>query len=125
MRTAARVDGSPMSRALHRLQSLASTTATSVVAACVSALLLAWAIESGSRARILLWFEAIASAVTVVMVFVLQHTQTRQELALQRKLDEILRAIPTADNRLINLEGASDEDLEAHAQRYAALKEEE
>src|SRR4029078_7885200 len=108
-----------------RLQSLASTTAASVVAAALSAMILVWAIESGSRARMLLWFEAIASAVTVVMVFVLQHTQTRQELALQRKLDEILRAIPAADNRLINLEGASDEDLEAHGQRYAALKEDE
>ena len=123
MRTAARVGRSPMSRALHFLQSLASTTAASVVAASLSALALAWAVESGSRARILLWFEAIASAVTVVMVFVLQHTQTRQELALQRKLDEILRAIPDADNRLINLEGESDEALQAHEQRYAALKE--
>ena len=123
MRKPPGVNRSPMSMALHRLQSMASTTAASVVAATLSALALAWAIESGSRARILLWFEAIASAVTVVMVFVLQHTQTRQELALQRKLDEILRAIPDADNRLINLEGESDEDLEAHEQRYAALKE--
>lgn len=123
MRTPPSPDGSPMSRTLHRLQSLASTAAASVVAASVCTLLLAWAIESGSRARILLWFEAVASAVTVVMVFVLQHTQTRHELALQRKLDEILRAIPTADNRLINVEGSSTEDLEAHTQRYAALKE--
>jgi low affinity Fe/Cu permease len=114
-----------MSRALHRLQSLASTTAASLVAASLSALILAWAIDSGSRARILLWFEGVASAVTVVMVFVLQHTQTRHELALQRKLDEILRAIPTADNRLINLEGAPEEDLEAHTRRYAAIKEED
>lgn len=124
MRKTPGVNRSPMSMVLHRLQSMASTTAASVVAATLSVLVLVWAIESGSRARILLWFEAIASAVTVVMVFVLQHTQTRQELALQRKLDEVLRAIPTADNRLINLEGASDEDLEAHSERYAALKEE-
>jgi low affinity Fe/Cu permease len=93
------------------------------VTASLSALILAWAVGSGNRTRILLWFEAIASAVTVVMVFVLQHTQTRQELALQRKLDEILRALPTADNRLINVEGASDEDLEAYARRYEALKD--
>ena len=40
------------------------------------------------------------------MVFVIQHTQARAQEATQRKLDEILRASPEADNSLITLEEA-------------------
>ena len=58
----------------------------------------------------------IASAcVTLVMVFAIQHTQSRQQSATQRKLDELLRALPTADNRLIAVEEAPDAELEALA----------
>lgn len=48
---------------------------------------------------------------TLVTVFVLQHTQTRQQDALHHKLDEILHALPGADDRLIKLESASDSEL--------------
>ncbi|MDY7528894.1 MULTISPECIES: low affinity iron permease family protein [unclassified Cryobacterium] len=63
------------------------------------------------------WWENVlyiaSSSVTVVMVFAIQHTQARQQAVTQRKLDELLRAQPTADDRLIALEGASDDELEA------------
>ncbi len=49
------------------------------------------------------------------MVFAIQHTQARQQAAIQRKLDEVLRAITTADDRLIAVEEAPDEELEALA----------
>jgi len=52
---------------------------------------------------------------------VLQHTQGRQQLAIQRKLDEVLHALPTADNRLISLESASEDDLVAVEARHSAL----
>ena len=51
------------------------------------------------------------SMVTVVMLFALQHLQARDESATQRKLDEILRSLPGADNRLIAVEERSDEEL--------------
>ena len=47
------------------------------------------------------------------MVFVIQHTQARAQEATQRKLDEILRASPEADNSLITLEEAPDNELKA------------
>jgi low affinity Fe/Cu permease len=56
---------------------------------------------------------ASSSAVTLVMVFVLQHMQSRLESATQRKLDELLRAVPRADERLIAVEEAADAELEA------------
>ena len=63
------------------------------------------------------WWETVlystASSVTVVMVFAIQHTQQREQLVIQRKLDELLRAQPGADDRLIASEAAPDEELEA------------
>jgi hypothetical protein len=49
------------------------------------------------------WWQVVlsstASAITVVMVFAIQHTRRRQQLVLQRKLDELVRAQPGADDR--------------------------
>ena len=58
-------------------------------------------------------FQTLVAAVTLVMVFVIQHTQARHQAATQRKLDEILRVLPDADNALLALEHASDEELRA------------
>jgi len=71
-------------------------------------------------------FQTLVAALTLAMVFVIQHTQARHQRATQRKLDEILRALPDADNALITLEHASDEELHAtghahHRIRQAAL----
>ena len=109
------------SKTLHGLQELSSKTWAAALAAFASAGVLTWAVASGRPDRILLWFEGAASAVTLVMVFVLQHTQGRQQLAIQRKLDEVLHALPTADNRLISLESASEDDLVAVEARHSAL----
>ena len=54
-----------------------------------------------------------SAAITLVMVFAIQHTQSRQQMATQRKLDELVRSMPTADDRLIAAESASDEELTA------------
>jgi low affinity Fe/Cu permease len=73
-------------------------------------------------------FQTLVAALTLAMVFVIQHTQARQQAATQRKLDEILRALPGADNSLLTLEHASDDELRAagdsHREtRRAALNE--
>jgi low affinity Fe/Cu permease len=54
-------------------------------------------------------FEVSTSSVTLVMVFVIQHTQGREQAATQRKLDELLRAIPGAAESLMMLEEAPQE----------------
>ena len=54
-------------------------------------------------------FEVGTSFVTVMMVLVIQHTQGREQTATQRKLDELLRALPEAESRLMMLEEAPDE----------------
>ena len=56
-------------------------------------------------------FYAIAASVTLVMVFVIQHTQSREQSATQMKLDELIRALPQADDHLVHIEAASDQEL--------------
>lgn len=62
-------------------------------------------------------FEVGTSAVTLMMVFAIQHTQGREQAATQRKLDEILKALPGAADHLMMLEEAPREvmlEVEEH-----------
>ena len=67
-------------------------------------------------------FQTLVAAVTLAMVFVIQHTQSRQQEATQRKLDEILRALPDADNSVISLEHAADEELRAVSRKHRDIR---
>jgi low affinity Fe/Cu permease len=58
------------------------------------------------------WFEAAAAAVTLLMVFTIQHTQAREQAATQRKLDELIRALPGASEKLMMLEEAPKDFLQ-------------
>ena len=63
--------------------------------------------------------------VTFLMVFLVQNTQNRDARALHLKLDELLRSMKDARNKLINLENCSDEEI-AHIERqFQALKKRE
>jgi len=112
------------SRQLHRLNELsASSGATAAAAGVSTAFLLAALLLNGAT----LWltsFEALAAAVTLVMVFALQHTQMRQQAAVQRKLDEILRVLPGADQRLLHLETAPQAELDALDERHGTVRDE-
>jgi low affinity Fe/Cu permease len=68
-------------------------------------------------------FQALVAAITVTMVFVIQHTQARHQAATQRKLDEILRVLPGADNSLITLEHASDSELRATRRQHRQIRQ--
>ena len=57
-------------------------------------------------------FEIGMSALTLLMVTVIQHTQGREQAAAQRKLDELLRSTPLAQSDLIMLEEESDERIQ-------------
>ena len=116
----------PASRVLHGLDWVASRPS---IAVTVVALDLLWVLFSARfefPTRLESVFQTLVAAVTLAMVFVIQHTQAREQAATQRKLDEILHAVPDADNSLITLEHASDEELHAtghehRRRRQAAL----
>jgi low affinity Fe/Cu permease len=47
----------------------------------------------------------------LLALFVVQHTQNHNDRALQLKLDELLRALETADDRLVAVEDVDERDL--------------
>jgi low affinity Fe/Cu permease len=68
-------------------------------------------------------FQTLVAALTLAMVFIIQHTQSRQQAATQRKLDEILQALPAADNSLLTLEHASDDELRATGNLHRGIRQ--
>ena len=70
------------------------------------------------------WQLVINTATTVVtflMVFLIQSTQNRDAEAMQVKLDEIIRAIGSAQNELLDLEELEEKDLDRIRASYAEL----
>ena len=67
------------------------------------------------------WWEiclyTTTSVVTLVMVFILRHGQSREMTALQLKLDELIRSQRSADNAFISLEHAPDDSLHTLARQ--------
>jgi low affinity Fe/Cu permease len=61
--------------------------------------------------------------VTFLMVFLIQRSQSKDALAIQLKLDEVVAALSGASNRLVSAEDLSEEDLDALHRRYQALSE--
>ncbi len=64
-----------------------------------------------------------ATVVTFLMVFVLNHAQSRDTFAINAKLDAVIFALDSADNRLIGLERCSDSEATAVHQELAAAIE--
>jgi low affinity Fe/Cu permease len=63
--------------------------------------------------------------VTFLMVFLVQHTQNRDARALHLKMDELLRSVESARNRLINLENCTDEEIDQIERQFQALRRRE
>jgi low affinity Fe/Cu permease len=61
--------------------------------------------------------------VTFLMVFLIQNTQNRDSKALHLKLDELIRAVSSARNRLVNLEECTDEELARLEEEFRRLRE--
>jgi low affinity Fe/Cu permease len=107
-----RAHRSRSSHVLHRLGAWSSLASTGVTVAVVLA---GWAVVGAFVGFPHWWEEALyatTSAITVVMLFAIQHTQRREQIVTQSKLDELLRAQPEADNRLIAAEVADDDELQ-------------
>jgi len=60
--------------------------------------------------------------ITFLMVFLVQHTQNRDARALHLKMDELLRSVKDARNKLINLENCSDDEIDRIERQFQALK---
>ncbi len=71
-----------------------------------------------------LWQLTINTGTTIItflMVFLIQNSQNRDAETVQIKLDELLRAVENADNRLLDLEEMSERELVRLRDEYEAM----
>jgi low affinity Fe/Cu permease len=61
--------------------------------------------------------------VTFLMVFLIQNTQNRDAKAVHLKLDELIRAVRGARNKLVDLEDLSDEELKRLEEQFTRLRQ--
>ena len=100
------------SHLLHQLGEWSSKAAAGVTVACLVAGWILVGVIAGFPSWWQITLYSAASSVTVVMVFAIQHTQRREQLVIQRKLDELVRAQPGADDRVVAAESATDAELD-------------
>ncbi|MBC8036364.1 MAG: low affinity iron permease family protein [Rhizobiales bacterium] len=70
------------------------------------------------------WMLLINTGTTIctfLMVFIIQNSQNRDGLAVQIKLDEIIRSIHGAKNAMINLEDLPQQELEELRVKFAKM----
>lgn len=87
-----------------------------------------WAISGPAFDYSDTWQLVINTATTVLTflaVFLIQNTQNRNSLAVQLKLDELLRAVESARTGLVDLEDATDEEIEALRREFQRLHDRE
>ena len=63
------------------------------------------------------------SVVTFLMVFLIQNTQNRDAQAMQLKLNEIIRAMSSARNTMLDLENCSEEEINAIREEFAKIRQ--
>jgi len=61
--------------------------------------------------------------ITFLMVFLIQNTQNREAKAVRLMLDELLRAVRSARNSLIEVEQLTDEELERLQAQFEKLRQ--
>lgn len=61
--------------------------------------------------------------VTFLMVFLIQNTQNRDSIAIQVKLDEVIRVLGKAHNELLDLEELEDKELDRIRSEYEKMAE--
>ena len=71
------------------------------------------------------WAQVISTGTgvaTFLMVFLIQNTQNRDSRAINLKLNELIRAMNTARNQMIDIERLSDLELDEMQATYEKIK---
>lgn len=115
-RPSAREERAPTSRVIDRITDALGDEKAFAAAAILVLTALLGGLVAGELAAV----SSVATLVTFVMVFALQHTSSRESRALNVKLDELIR-VTRARNELI---GAEDESHDQLAERREELLDE-
>ena len=112
-------------KAFAQFASTVSKWAGSSAVFCIAALsILVWALSGPYFGFSAGWQMIVNTGTTIctfLMVFVIQNSQNRDGLALQIKLDEIIRAVGKAQNAMINLEDLSQEELDEMKAQFVKI----
>jgi|SRR5688500_5689182 low affinity Fe/Cu permease len=87
---------------------------------------LAWAVSGPLFDFSTTWQLLINTGTTIMtflMVFIIQNTQNRDAKAIHLKLDELIEAVGDARDELVDIEDATDEEIDALKQEYAGFRE--
>jgi len=90
------------------------------------AIILVWAITGPIFKFSDTWQLVINTGTTVItflMVFIIQQSQNKDSISIQLKLNEIVAAMESASNRLINVEDLSEDELIILHSYYKKLSE--
>ncbi len=82
--------------------------------------ILTWAIAGplvGFGETWMLWINTGTTIITFLLVFVIQHTQNKDSIAIHAKVDELIRAIEEADDEYRHLEEADEDRLKQMRER--------
>ena len=114
-----------VSRFLERFSMLATEWAGSSLAFVVAvSVIAAWVVTGPLFGFSDTWQLVINTGTTIVtflMVFLIQRAQNKESKVVQLKLSEIVAALQGASNRLIDVEGLSEQELEVLHRHYQAL----
>ena len=98
----------------------------SYVSFAVFLIILVWAVSGIPLHFREIWYLTIDTAsavISILMLFLIQNSQNRHTIAIQLKLDEIIRATKGAHNEMMDIEKLTDEDLAKIQKKYGLLAE--
>jgi low affinity Fe/Cu permease len=118
---------SGISRRIERFASTVISMAGSNLAlvSCF-ALVILWGVSGFAFHWSVRWeavIQTVSSVVTILMVFLIQKAQNKDSLAIQLKLNELVASNSGASNRLVNVEGMTEEELKIIQKYYNKLGE--
>ena len=82
------------SRLIHAVDRRASSSTLAIVVVLADIVWLVFSVIVGFPTRLESIFQSLVAALTLTMLFVIQHTQAAEQAILERKLDELLNANP-------------------------------
>ena len=109
-------------------KSISNVTGRPVATIVAMGLIVLWAVSRPLFDSTDTWMLIVNTGTTIVtflMVFLIQNSQNRDTLALQIKLDEVIRCIKEASNEMLDLEDRGTSELESKRQEMVEIAQNE
>ena len=110
----------------HVTSNIIKATGTTAASLMAFVLVILWALTGSVFHYSEKWESTIgtvSSVITILMVFLIQKSQNKDSLAIQLKLNELVAAHELASNRLVNVEGMTEEELKVIQKYYSKLSD--